>query len=227
MNCQEFANIAGSLLEGENLPEAQSHLAACPRCRLLVDELGAIERAARDLSFTEPSARLWARLETTATREGLWARSRSAGWQWSGPLWNLVPARPAFAGLLGLTVLVAGWLVGYSAAELSAPHTAPVTPFEVAQGELVQEAGYATRYELHLQQVEQNVTGQAAPQDAQLRELTTGPLNDVDRAIEQTQARLADDPDDPLAREELHRLYRQKATVLQAMSDPVWQEGSP
>ena len=49
MNCHEFEFLAGGLLEGERHPEAAAHLAACPRCRLLMDELGAIERAARRL----------------------------------------------------------------------------------------------------------------------------------------------------------------------------------
>ncbi|OFV85900.1 MAG: hypothetical protein A2620_01255 [Acidobacteria bacterium RIFCSPHIGHO2_01_FULL_67_28] len=63
---------------------------------------------------------------------------------------------------------------------------------------------------------------ETSPVDPELREMTARPLDAVDRAIEQTQQRLAAYPDDTLARDELLRLYRQKATVLQAMSDPVW-----
>lgn len=224
MTCSEFDIVAGSLLEGESHPEALSHLTACPRCRVLVEELAAVERTARMLPFVEPSDRLWARLEKTAIQEGLW--SRPAWWQWSGPLWNLVPARPAFAGVLGLTLGLAVGLMSYFTADVSTAQSAPVSPYEVAQGEMVQEAGYSARYDVHLQNVQRSVLVEGAPEDSQLRELTAGPLSDVDRAIEQTQARLADDPDDALARDELHRLYRQKATVLQAMSDPAWQEGT-
>lgn len=223
MTCREFAIVAGSLLEGESHPEGLSHLTACPQCRLLMEELAGIERAARWLPLVEPSGQLWARLEKAAIREGLWARP--AWWLWPQPFWSWLPARPAFAGLLALIVLSAGGLVGYSLSDISAAQTAPVSPYEVAQGELVQEANYSARYQVHLQNVERRVLVEGAPEDTQLRELTAGPLSDVDRAIEQTQARLANDPDDLLAREELHRLYRQKATVLQAMSDPTWQEG--
>jgi hypothetical protein len=49
-------------------------------------------------------------------------------------------------------------------------------------------------------------------------------MQDVDRAIEQTQLQLESFPEDRLAREELRRLYQQKAVVLQAMADASWYE---
>lgn len=219
IDCQQFRGVAGGILEGESHPDAYAHLATCPRCRLLVDELGAIERAARDLPTVQPSARLWARLQAAAAREGLWAQADWWGFASEGASW---PLRPAFAALLGLTLLLAGSLVAYPTLDLPVARAARVTPYEVAQGELVQDASYETRYHMHLQQVEDQVLAEATPGDKELRQLVTPPLNTVDRAIEQTQLRLADNPDDDLARDELLRLYRQKATVLQAMSDPVW-----
>lgn len=221
MNCTEFEKLASALLEGESHPEAHAHLASCPHCRLLINELGAIEQAARTLPLQEPSPRLWARLEAVATAEGLWTQPR---WQqWPAPLASVFPLRPALAGVLGLIFLLAVGLVSSPPAEkpLSA-----AAAFEVARGELVQEAGYANRYEVHLQTVEDQMLAPEgeAVMDAGLRDLTARPLSDVDRCIAQTQQRLNDHPDDTLARDELRRLYQQKVTVLQAMADPVWME---
>lgn len=222
LDCKQFWALTGAVLEGEGQPEAYAHLAACPRCRVLVDELGAVERAARSLPLHQPSPRLWERLRAAAAREGLWTQP---SWQWSAPAWIPLPARPAFATLLGVTLLVATGLVGSATLELPLAQTTPATAFEVAQGELVQEAGYAARYEKHLQQVEYSVLAdEAVPADTEMRDLCARPLNTVDRAIEQTQLRLNEYPDDSLAREELRRLYQQKAVVLQAMSDPVWSD---
>lgn len=221
IDCKQFRERTGALLEGECLPEASAHLSVCPRCRLLVDELGAVERAARALPTYQPSPRLWARLEAAARQHGLWAQP--PWWERFGSEWSFLPARPAFAALFAVTLLVAGGLVGYPSLELPVAQSAQASVFEVAQGELVREASYGTRYQVHLQQVEDRVLEEdAAPLDPALRQMATHPLNTLDRCIEQTQLRLTEYPDDSLAREELHRLYRQKATVLQAMSDPVW-----
>ncbi|MFQ5663111.1 MAG: hypothetical protein ACE5HL_04705 [Terriglobia bacterium] len=222
MNCSEFANLAGAVLEGESHPEAHKHLASCPGCRRLLNELEAIERTARALPTRQPSPGLWERLAAAATQEGLWAQP--PWWQSSGPAWSLLlPARPAFAALLGLLLLGVG-LVSYPSHDLPLAETAPATPFQVAQGELVQEASYADRYNKHLNNMEDRVSAESGPADAELRGLVAGPLDTVDRAIEETQLRLSSYPDDSLAREELHRLYQQKVTVLQAMADPTWQE---
>lgn len=178
-----------------------------------------MERAARLLPVCQPSARLWERLEAAARREGLWGQR--SWWQDFAPAF--FPARPAFAAVLGVTLLVAGALVRYPALEGPALPDTQASAFEVAQAELVQAPNYNDRYQIHLQQVEYSVLAEeTSPVDPELREMTARPLDTVDRAIEQTQRRLAAYPDDTQARDELLRLYRQKAVVLQAMSDPVW-----
>ncbi|MBI4466162.1 MAG: hypothetical protein HY656_01875 [Acidobacteria bacterium] len=218
LDCEQFRRVTGAVLEGESHPEAYAHLATCPRCQLRVEELGAVARAARTLPLREPSDGLWERLEAAAQREGLWPQP----W-WQGSRGSIVlPARPAFAAVLAMTLLLAGGLVSYSSLELPVPQSFQASAFEVARGELVQEPSYGARYKLHLEQVQDSVLAEPAPEESHLRELADRPLKTVDRCIEQTELRLAEYPEDELAREELHRLYRQKAVVLQAMSDPVW-----
>lgn len=226
MNCHEFENIAGAVLEGESHPEAHAHLASCPHCRLLLDELGAIEAAARALPSLNPADRLWERIQTAAVEEGLWVKP--SWWRWTAPGWreSFLPARPAFVGALLLLVLLGAGLASYP--ELGEPvaEAIPFNPIEVARGELIQEAGYAARYGVHLENIEHRVLEEATPENEELHKLTAGPLDTVERAIEQTEEYLTSYPDDTLSRRELHRLYGEKVAVLQAMSDPIWYQAS-
>ncbi len=86
------------------------------------------------------------------------------------------------------------------------------------------EPGYAVRYQIPVIQMERNVLDESTPVDDNQFDLVEQPLNVVSRAIEQSQSYLADYPDDSLARDQLHYLYRQKAAVLYAVTNPVWQE---
>lgn len=229
MNCHEFEFLAGGLLEGEQHPDAAAHLAACRRCRLLMDELGAIERAARLLPAFEPGPGLWTRLETAALEEGLWQRPQglAAAWRWLGlatpTAEAFLPARLAFAGALALVLVVGATLLNFPAVESPAA-SRPSDLYQVAQAELLLDADYATRYQLHLNRLESGMLNASADSEPALRAMVARPLDTVDRAIEETQAQLSAYPDDSLARDELLRLYRQKAEVLQAMSNPVWYE---
>ncbi len=222
MNCRELGNAAEGMLEGEAHPQAYEHLAACPRCRLLIDELVALSQAARSLPEFQPSPRLWAQLQAAAQQEGLWA-AETRGWkQWLDPMSIFTPPRPAFAGGFSFMLVAALVLASYTVLESPAELAMPATPAEeVASAELVAEPSFGDRYQVHLQQVEQNVLEADRKNPGRLQ-IAAGPLNDLDRAIAQTQGRVDQYPDDSLAREELHRLYQQKATVLQAMNTPAW-----
>jgi hypothetical protein len=222
MNCRELQIAAQGLLEGEPHPDAEKHLAACPRCRVLIDELVAITHAARSLPEIQPSPRLWAQIQAAAVDEGLWSAEPSGWKQWLDPMSFFAPPRPAFAGgfsfMLAAALVLASYTVLESPAELALP---AARAEEVAAAELVAEPSFGQRYQVHLQQVEQEVL-EADRKNTELLELAAGPLDDLDRAIAQTQGRVDQYPDDTLAREELHRLYQQKATVLQAMNTPAW-----
>jgi hypothetical protein len=229
MNCPEFLPLAGDVLEGERHAEAEAHLAACPRCRQLVGELGAIERQAFLLPPLQPSPELWTRLEAAALAEGLWYKPQGLGavWRWLGfdpaAAEAFLPMRPAFA-VLTVSVLLAGAMLLNIPAADSPLASRAVNRYEVAQAELVLDTDYATRYQLHLSGIESRLLSASSEREPEMRELVARPLETVDRAIEETQAQLSAYPDDTLARDELIRLYRQKAVVLQAMADPAWYE---
>lgn len=223
MECKEFHQLSESVLEGEADPRAYEHLAACPRCRVLVDDLVAVTRAAHSLPLYEPSPRLWAQIQAAAEEEGLLSPAGAGRWRdWFGPAALFLPARPAFAGALALVLVFGAALGGWTVLESPEPPLALSGRIEeVAWAELVTEPGYGQRYQLHLQQVEKRVMD-AESADADIASLATGPLDDLDRAITQTQSRVEQYPEDSLAREELNRLYQQKATVLQAINVPAW-----
>lgn len=220
MNCREFQNVAESVLEGDATAQAYEHLAACRRCRVLVDELVAITDAARALPLYEPNPRLWARLQAAAEAEGLWTPVGRES-RWLGVASLFLPARPAYAGALAAMLLMAAALVAPSVLESPDEPLAAGRIEEVAWAELVTEPSYGQRYQVHLQQVEQRMR-EAEPADTEITTLAAEPLDELDRAIGQTQSRLEQYPEDSLAREELNRLYQQKATVLQAMNAPAW-----
>jgi len=222
MNCRELEIATETLLEGDTHPDADAHVASCVRCRVLVEDLKAITAAAQDLSSfeIEPSPLLWGRIRAAAREEQLWVQPMR--WRWFGLGEMLIPARTAFAGALALMVVAAAGLVVYPTLELPLAQAAPPDPFGVAQGELVNAAGYTNRYFTHLENIEQEVRAEETPGAVELLVLVERPMGDVDRAIEQTQLQLDSYPEDTLARQELRRLYQQKAVVLQAMSDAAW-----
>jgi hypothetical protein len=224
MNCRELRIASESLLEGETHPDVDAHVASCTRCRVLVEDLKAIQGVARELSArdTEPNPALWGRIRTTALEEQLWVEP--IRWRWLGLGEVLVPARAAFAGALAVMLVAAVGLVSYPTLQLPIAQAGPPDPFGVAQGELVYAVGYGNRYSTHLENVEEEVRAEETPVTTALLVLVERPMQDVDRAIEQTQLQLESFPEDRLAREELRRLYQQKAVVLQAMADASWYE---
>ena len=222
MDCKEFHQLNESVLEGEADPRAYEHLAACPRCQALVDDLVALTRAAHSLPVYEPSPRLWAQIQAAAIEEGLWSQPGAWRWRdWFGPAALFLPARPAFAAALALVLVFGAALGSWNMLESPEPLVLTGRIEEVAWAELVTEPGYGQRYQVHLQQVEKRVL-EAEPADADMVGLATGPLNALDTAINNTQTRVEQHPEDSLAREELNRLYQQKATVLQAINVPAW-----
>ncbi len=222
MDCKEFHQLSESVLEGEAHPHALEHLAACPRCRALVDDLVALTRAAHSLPLYEPSPRLWAQIQAAAEEEGLFSPAGARRWRdWFGPAALFLPARPAFAAALALVLVFGAALGGWTVLESPEPPLLSSRIEEVAWAELVADPSYGQRYQVHLQQVEKRVL-EAEPAGADMVDLTAGPLDDLDHAITQTQTRVEQYPDDSLAREELNRLYQQKATVLQAINVPAW-----
>lgn len=219
VSCEKVQELADALLEGEGQPNAFAHLEHCQRCQTFMNDLATILHASRLLPTYEPSPRLLASLRRQAEAQGLW--ETTSWWQRFFP----VRGRVAFAsGLAGFVLALAIGLAGYHTTGIPGSGLTDVSLRDVAQAELVAEPEYARRYGRQLIQVEQSVLDESSHVSEDLLTLVEGPLNTVEQAIEQTERVLARYPDDTMARAELNRLYRQKASVLQAVVDPAWNE---
>lgn len=216
MTCKEFEAFAGDVLEGGRNPDAFEHLYACANCREFLHELDVIARAAHNLPVYEPQPQLWSRIRAAARAEDLW--QEDSWWE----RW-LVP-QPILASGLAAAVLVFG-VVMVSLDTLN-PYVNIAEPsiLNLSRTGMTPGADFPTRYGASLLQVERAVLDENANIDERMIALVEKPLNAVDRAIANTKFALSENPKDELVREELNRLYRQKATVLAAMTELTWHE---
>ena len=222
ITCEQLRRVLGRVLQGEYEPEALTHLEACPRCRLVVDELNVISRSAARLPSYAPPPALWRRIRQAAELEGLLTPAWPARLRTAFGLRQPLAVSPAFAVALMVVLSVAVWLVGYPPLDVSLPPEALPSPVEVAHSELVSTPSYAERYALHLARIEKVMLEDIAPANAELSSVAQQSLQTLDRFINQCQARLVSYPEDNFTREELSRLYQQKTTLLQTMLDPDW-----
>jgi anti-sigma factor RsiW len=105
MSCEKMesrilAYVDGRLKESER-PDVQKHLAACPPCRLRVEEFRAVSSLLEELPVIEPSPAFDARVRALVAAEPV-----KTNW-WA---WLRVPPRVAFAAS---ALLVASLVFGY------------------------------------------------------------------------------------------------------------------
>jgi hypothetical protein len=217
MSCEEVFHHAGSVLEGERDPEAFEHLYACASCRDLLHDLDAVARAAHHLPVHAPRTSLWYKIRAQAREEALWQEET-----WV-ERWLMLP-QPVLASGFAALLLVLGLGLFGPRPSSSLTDFPLVTPVEIARGEMVSDADYSTRYQVHLTQVQRAVLDESTQVSDNMIDMVERPMNAVDRAIENTRLALANNPDDALVQDELNRLYRQKASVLQTMTELTWQE---
>jgi anti-sigma factor RsiW len=105
MSCEKMesrilAYVDGRLKESER-PDVEKHLAACPPCRLRVEEFRAVSSLLEELPVIEPSPAFDARVRALVAAEPV-----KTNW-WA---WLRVPPRVAFAAS---ALLVASLVFGY------------------------------------------------------------------------------------------------------------------
>jgi anti-sigma factor RsiW len=105
MSCEKMesrilAYVDGRLKESER-PDVEKHLAACPLCRLRVEEFRAVSSLLEELPVIEPSPAFDARVRALVAAEPV-----KTNW-WA---WLRVPPRVAFAAS---ALLVASLVFGY------------------------------------------------------------------------------------------------------------------
>jgi len=80
MTCAEFQKVLPYIIETGGSEEEEAHLASCPVCSDLVQDLRYIaEQAKLLLPMREPSPQVWDNIQDSLEREGLVKTGRSKG----------------------------------------------------------------------------------------------------------------------------------------------------
>ena len=198
MQCQHFLEYAEQWMEGERPADAAAHLDACPRCRGLVADLGAIRDTAGEFeNEVEPPPRLWTSIRSQLESEGV---IRRAGWAERLAGFFPLQLRPALAAAYVAVLLVAATFVGYQAGNhAGVPFAAlpPAPPEGAAQSALAS---------LHSHNPEV------------IRSYRES-LETIDNTILECEKMVRSDPQNALAREYLNGAYQQKAELLASITE--------
>src|SRR6266436_2450046 len=112
MNCAEFQKDLPEIIEGGGTDEQKKHLASCPVCADLVQDVKYIAEQAKLLvPMEDPSPRVWAGIERSLKQEGLWPAHGGP----ADPRPFLVPqrARLAWPMMAAVAVIVVASVAGY------------------------------------------------------------------------------------------------------------------
>jgi hypothetical protein len=191
--------------------QAADHLDACPRCRLLQEDLAAIGIAAQEWGRQEsaPPPRVWAALRTRLQAEGLIAEPSPAGWL--AGWWNSAP-RLELAGAYLLLLLIAAGLAGY---RINSPADPLARPGAVVQISAPALDGLGQTLDGNMQRV----VASFSEYDGSVALSLRSNLGIVDNLIAVCEKSVREHPGDPLAREYLYGAYQQKADLLAVAMD--------
>lgn len=212
MQCAHFEDLLAQQPDGPLPLEAAGHLEACPRCRLLREDLQTIEIAAREWGREEPAVppRVWAAIQVQLQAQGLMAQP-AADKGWLAGWWNFAP-RLELAGAYVLLMLVAAGLAGYQTVPSAAQLDHPGTTVQVSKPAL---DGLGPALDGNMQRVVASFSEYDGSVALSLRQN----LSIVDNAIAECEKYVREHPGDPLAREYLYGAYQQKADLLAVAMD--------
>jgi hypothetical protein len=215
MYCEQFEETLAQQPDGPLPLDAAGHLDACARCRLMRDDLLAIEVAAQEWGSEEllPPPRVWAAIQVQLQAEGLIAQpGRPSSRNWLAGLWNLAP-RLELAGAYVLLMLVAAGLAGYQTVpSASGSLDRPATAVQVSRPAL---DGLGPALDGNMQRVVASFT----PDNDSVALSLQQNLRIVDNIIAVCEKTVREHPGDPLAREYLYGAYQQKADLLAVAMD--------
>lgn len=187
-------------LEAREREDLDVHLAHCPECRQVVEELHAVTRRARTLEDRAPVADLWPAIATgIAAPAGPWAR------RFSFTLPQLAAAALALMVLSGSMVWMAR--IGGDRTDFPAIDAAP-------EPRRVHVTLAHSRYDAAILDLQDRLDGARERLDPQTLRVVQENLSVIDRAIEQCDAALARDPADSFLGERLAAVKKRKLALL-------------
>jgi len=200
MTCEEFERVLPEH-EDARSTELEAHLAACPSCALLVVELGALSREARNLQASEsPSPRVWNSVEIALKKEGLIRSPQTAPvprmrisprWRW------LAPAAAALLLAVGALLYQRGGRNPELAQNAPASHSSGAA--------LVGEDAQLVR-----------LVGERAPT---MQAAIEADLRSVDDYVRDAEQSARSNPNDEVAQECLMAAYEQRSMVYELALD--------
>jgi hypothetical protein len=212
----EHAIEEGGLLQ---LPEAAlAHVGSCPSCTALIEDFAAIVSAAGQIpEEVEPPARVWVSLRAQLEAEGIIRQPPVAVAAERAPWWysvrQLFSGRRLAAASVALLIAAAG---SYRYLRQPATPNGPVAAGVSQPEPFADTATTLDQEEQSLGSMQPASTlGSISSVDSSLREN----LATVNAFIKECRKRLAEDPNDQMARDYLSTAYQQKAEILAAMME--------
>lgn len=193
--------------------EADAHLATCPACRQVLQELQAVVARADQLEDRDPRADLWPAVRSAIGQGNIVPLDsrRTTARRFSFSLPQLVAAAAALVLVSGGT----GWLL----TQRASPETVAVAPSAAelrAQPVLFDRKGRADSAITELERILREESGGL---DTSTVRILAQNLALIDRAIGQARKALEADPSNPYLNDHLARTMRKKIEVLRRAAD--------
>jgi anti-sigma factor RsiW len=213
MQCTEFEEILDQQPDGPLPAAALSHLHSCPHCGALMEELGAIRAAGRELGASEPAppVQMWTLLRAQLESEGLIREAKRPAWfaEWFG-----LSPRFAVAGASVALLVIAGSLVSFQSAPPAAMRLDRVRPnLSLSAGPVGVELNRTLDGDLA------RVVASLSERDASLATSVQKNLGIVDNLIVMCEKSVRENPGNQMARDYLYGAYQQKAALLAAATE--------
>ncbi|MBK9316139.1 MAG: zf-HC2 domain-containing protein [Acidobacteria bacterium] len=224
MDCRAITGGLSDYLDGwmsaDDTRSFESHLANCPRCRILQVELTEMRTAARELPLHTPSKAMWARISNEIEADLAAERMPNRRPVEAGSWWEGLKSRqftfslPQLAGAGALAAAVA--IFGYTSlnSQNSGKLSLAGAQTAVLQGEdeLLEE----------LQRRLTTINARKASWDPQYRTDFDNQMNRIEQSLVKCRKKLNDQPGDKVHQEMVRSLYKEKLQLLNDIERLKW-----
>jgi len=232
---EQWTDLLSEYLNGglshDERRDVEAHLEGCAHCRAVLDELREVVRRAHALEEMLPDRDLWpgiaGAIRTTTGGDASPARdlvpvsarhpSEDGARRSSAGVWLSVPQLAVATIVLMLCSASVTWWAGADRSPTrregprAATSTAPLfQPSQASAGLAGVPAGIAEQ----LAELQDTIAAARGRLDPATERIIRKNLAVIDRAIAESRAALAADPDDPFLEEHLDRTYERKVTYL-------------
>ena len=189
----------------DELAQVARHLETCESCRLLVDDLREITRAAAALDPAVPPARVWTRIEREI-RGGENRADRRAG--------KLQAVAASWTWLAAAAVLVLAVFIGIRFAP-AAPDTGSAADAAAAAAVEAELKLAEEHYQKAISGLERIASAEASPLDAGTAATLQKSLGVINQAIDESRAAVRSEPASQQAQHSLIENFKTKLALLQ------------